>query len=100
VSAGDRGAEVSGGDLGADAVVTVLTRRECPMCETAVEAVRRICGELRVSWRPSDVDADPELRAEYGDRVPVILIDGREHGYWAVEEPRFRAALARRLTDR
>jgi hypothetical protein len=53
-----------------------------------------------VNWLTADVDADGELRAEYGDRVPVILIDGREHGYWAVEEPRFRAALARRLTDR
>ena len=34
------------------------------------------------------------LRAEYGDRVPVILVDGREHGFWTVEEPRLRAALA------
>jgi hypothetical protein len=46
------------------------------------------------------VDAEAELRAEYGDRVPVIMIDGREHGYWAVEEDRFRAALGRRATGR
>jgi hypothetical protein len=39
------------------------------------------------------VDADPELRAEYGDRVPVFLVDGVEHGYWQVEEDRLRAAL-------
>ncbi|MGH3610816.1 MAG: glutaredoxin family protein, partial [Pseudonocardiaceae bacterium] len=52
-----------------------------------------ICTELDVAWHTSDVDADPELRAEYGDRVPVILIDGREHGFWSVEEPRLRAAL-------
>ena len=44
-------------------------------------------------WTTVDVDADPELRAEYGDRVPVIMIDGREHGFWRVEEPRFRSAL-------
>jgi hypothetical protein len=25
----------------------------------------------------------------------VIDIDGREHGFWKVEEPRFRTALAR-----
>ncbi|MCW2597406.1 MAG: hypothetical protein JWP39_3294, partial [Jatrophihabitans sp.] len=25
----------------------------------------------------------------------VVLIDGKEHGYWRVEEPRFRKALAR-----
>ena len=41
------------------------------------------------------MDSDPELRAEYGDRVPVIVIDGAEHGYWKVEEDRFRRALAR-----
>jgi hypothetical protein len=40
-----------------------------------------------------DVDSDRELRAEYGDRVPVILVDGEEHGYWSVEEDRLRAAL-------
>jgi hypothetical protein len=28
------------------------------------------------------------------------MIDGREHGYWAVEEDRFRAALGRRATGR
>jgi hypothetical protein len=39
--------------------------------------------------------AAPALQAEYGDRVPVIDVDGREHGFWKVEEPRFRAALAR-----
>lgn len=88
----------AGADLAA-APVTVLTRRDCPMCLTAIEAVRRICGSLEVDWVARDVDVDPELRAEYGDRVPVILIDGREHGYWAVEEDRFRAALARRADD-
>ena len=65
------------------------------LCDKAAEAVARICAELGESWSSRDVDTDPELRAEYGDRVPVILIDGREHGFWRVEEPRFRAALTR-----
>ncbi|GAA5155425.1 glutaredoxin family protein [Pseudonocardia eucalypti] len=76
--------------------VTVLTRRECSLCEKAVGEVSRICEPLGVRWVPVDVDTDPELRAEFGDRVPVILIDGAEHGFWRVEEKRFRAALARR----
>lgn len=75
--------------------VTLLTRVDCSACAAAEADVRRICGELGVRWTNSDVDADRELRAEYGDRVPVILIDGREHGYWKVEEDRFRRALLR-----
>jgi Glutaredoxin-like domain (DUF836) len=47
-----------------------------------------------VGWTAIDVDSDPDLRAEYGDRVPVIEVDGREHGFWRVEEERLRAALA------
>lgn len=75
--------------------VTLMVRAECHACEVAEQDVRRICGELGVSWSTADVDSDVELRAEYGDRVPVILIDGAEHGFWKVEPDRFRAALTR-----
>jgi glutaredoxin len=73
--------------------VTVYTRVGCTACAAAEADVARICGELGHGWTAVDVDSDPELRAEYGDRVPVILVDGREHGFWKVEEARFRAAL-------
>ncbi|MQA60807.1 MAG: glutaredoxin family protein [Actinophytocola sp.] len=74
--------------------VTVVSRQECSLCDVAVEEIERICGELGVPWSVIDVDGDTELRAEYGDLVPVILIDGKQHGYWRVEEDRLRSALA------
>jgi Glutaredoxin-like domain (DUF836) len=74
--------------------VTVMGRDGCHLCEVAEAEVARICGELGVPWTAEDVDTDPEWRAEYGDRVPVILVDGAEHGYWRVEEDRLRRALA------
>lgn len=73
--------------------VTVYTRLHCSLCVTAEADVQRICAELGVGWVAVDVDSDPDLRAEYGDRVPVILVDSREHGYFRVEEPRLRRAL-------
>lgn len=75
--------------------VTLITRTGCHLCQEAEATLRRLAGELAFGYRELDVDADPALRAEFSDRVPVILIDGREHGYWRVEEPRFRKALAR-----
>ena len=74
--------------------VTVYTRVGCSACVTAEADVARICGEVGVGWDAVDVDGDPELRAEYGDRVPVIMVDGREHGFWRLEEARLRRALA------
>ncbi|GLW83497.1 glutaredoxin family protein [Actinokineospora globicatena] len=73
--------------------VTVMTRQGCHACEVAESDVARVCADLGVDWSAVDVDSDPELRAEYGDRVPVILVDDAEHGYWKVEEDRLRAAL-------
>lgn len=70
-----------------------MTRQGCHACQVAEADVERICADLGVEWDTADVDTDPEWRAEYGDRVPVILVDGEEHGYWKVEEPRLRAAL-------
>ena len=79
----------------ADHRVTLITRAGCHLCEQADVALRRLSGELGFGYDELDVDADGDRRAKYSDRVPVILIDGREHGYWRVEEGRLRAALAR-----
>jgi glutaredoxin len=76
-------------------VVTLVTRVGCHLCEEAEATLRRLSGELGFRYEELDVDADPERRDAYSDRVPVILIDGREHGYWRVEEPRFRKAISR-----
>jgi glutaredoxin len=79
----------------ADHAVTLITRAGCHLCDAAGSALARLRTELGFGYRELDVDADPTLLAEYSDRVPVILIDGKEHGYWRLEEPRFRKALAR-----
>jgi glutaredoxin len=79
----------------ADHEVTLLSRTGCHLCETAEQLLRRLSAELGFAYREVDVDASQVLRDEYSDRVPVILVDGKEHGYWRVEEARFRKAVAR-----
>jgi len=74
--------------------VILYTRVGCSLCGSAEADVARICADLALGWQAVDVDTDPDLRAEYGDRIPVIMVDGREHGFWRVEEARLRAALA------
>jgi glutaredoxin len=79
----------------ADHRVVLLTRAGCHLCEAAAAKLRELAAELSFRYGEVDVDADRVLREEFSDRVPVILIDGKEHGYWRVEEARFRRALAR-----
>ncbi len=71
----------------------LLTRSGCHLCEIAAETLARIAGEAGVEADAVDVDADPELQAEYGDRVPVVLLDGREHSYFSVDVERLRRDL-------
>lgn len=82
------------------AQVQLLTRDGCTLCERIHLRLVELAGELGFDLSTTDVDAaaaagDPGLRAEFGDRLPVILLDGREHSYWDIDEPRLRADLAR-----
>ncbi|ATL70949.1 glutaredoxin family protein [Nocardia terpenica] len=79
--------------------VTLLTRAGCGLCAVALEQLRTICADFGIEPGTIDVDeaaaTDPGLRAEFGDRLPVVLLDGREHSYFDVDEPRLRADLGR-----
>ncbi len=74
--------------------VELLTRAGCHLCDDARRLVQRVAGEAGLPWGERDVDGDPALRAEYGDLVPVVLVDGKELGYWRIEEARLRRALS------
>jgi hypothetical protein len=79
----------------ADHEVTLVTRIGCHLCDTAEAALVRLADELGFPLSLLDVDSSRALANEYSDRVPVILIDGAEHGYWQLEEDRFREAVAK-----
>ncbi|MGE2689374.1 glutaredoxin family protein [Mycolicibacterium pulveris] len=83
-----------------DRRVELLTREGCVICAGAATQLRRLADELGFTLTITDVDAaaaagDAALRAEFGDRLPVVLLDGSEHSYWEVDEPRLRADLAK-----
>ena len=73
--------------------LVLYTRAGCHLCVVAGETLQRIAGEAGLVAEERDVDADPELQAEYGDRVPVVLLDGREHSYFTVDVDRLRRDL-------
>lgn len=82
--------------------VTLMTRAGCHLCEVAAAQLRTILADYRLEAVVVDVDqvaeqGDPDPRAEYGDRLPVVLLDGEEHGYWEIDEVRLRSDLDRLL---
>lgn len=78
--------------------VELLTRGGCAICDRVHARLVELAVELRFDLSTTDVDAaaasgNTALRAEFGDRLPVVLLDGREHSYWEVDEARLRADL-------
>ncbi len=81
--------------------IQLLTRAGCTICDGVHAQLKQLADELDFDLETTDVDAeaakgDAALRAEFGDRLPVVLLDGREHSYWEVDEPRLRKDLADR----
>jgi glutaredoxin len=54
------------------AVVVLVTRKGCHLCDDALQLLR----ELGVEPQLADVDADDRLFQLYDWRVPVVLVDG------------------------
>jgi len=74
--------------------ITLLSRRGCHLCDEARKIIARVAADLDIAWVERDVtDSADDLR-EYGEMIPVILIDGVQHDFWRVDESRLRRALS------
>lgn len=76
--------------------VTLLTREGCGSCVRVHGQLIPLCEGAGARLEVTDVDhaADRELAAEYGDRLPVVLVDGAEHSCWEVNDDELLATLA------
>ena len=72
----------------------LLVTKDCHLCGEARLAMDRVSAASGVAWEEVDVAGDAGLAREYGDRLPVVLLDGAEHGYWQVEEARLLRDLS------
>jgi hypothetical protein len=74
--------------------VTLIGKPGCHLCDEAREVVSRVTAELGVRWEELSILDDPALRERYWEQIPVTLVDGKQHDFWRVSEPRLRAALS------
>ena len=72
----------------------MYTRAGCHLCEVAWQELNKAQERYQFVLEQKDVDADPELKARFGDCVPVVSVN---------DKVRFRGAvnpvLLQRLLD-
>ena len=74
--------------------ITLFSRPGCHLCDEARAVIARVAADLGVPWQERDITRSQDDLREYGEMIPVTLIDGVQHDFWRVSEQRLRAALA------
>jgi hypothetical protein len=55
--------------------------------------ISRVAAGLGIAWTERDITDSAEDLREYGEMIPVTLVDGVQHDFWRVDEHRLRRAL-------
>jgi glutaredoxin len=74
--------------------VTLYTKDDCGLCEEAAGMLRRLQRRIRFEIEYVDIAADPAAAERYGERIPVIAVDGVEVAAAPLDEQRLAAALS------
>ena len=58
--------------------ITIYAKPGCCLCEEAREVIAAVRESHPFQLREVDISVDPVLVRRYGERVPVVAIDGEE----------------------
>jgi glutaredoxin len=73
--------------------VTLYGKAGCCLCDEAKATVREVRRDTPFELEEIDVSLDPGLHREYGERIPVIAVDGEELFEYHVYPDELRTAL-------
>lgn len=73
--------------------LTLLSRSYCHLCDDMLAALKQHPRQAEIEVQIVDVDAHPELEAQYGNLVPVLLDGKVEICHYQLDVQRFDAYL-------
>ena len=80
--------------------LTLIAKPGCHLCEDAELAIERVLSPFSAANPSASIEMqklnildDAELAARYSEEIPVLLINGKVHNYWRIDEERFATAL-------
>ena len=74
--------------------VTLYTRPDCCLCDDARAALARVRPQHDFELEEIDISGDATLTARYGERVPVVMLDGVPVLELRIDEDELRRVLA------
>ena len=77
------------------AEVTLYGKPGCCLCDDARAALASVREAVDFELREVDVSTDPALHRRYGERIPVVAIDGADAFELRLDPAELRARLER-----
>ena len=75
--------------------VTLYGKPGCHLCDEARAVIDAVRAEQPFELEEVDVSLDPALHREYGERIPVVAIDGEELFEYRVDPQELQERLGR-----
>ena len=69
--------------------LTIYSRQGCHLCDEAKDVIERVRQRVDFSLEVINVETDPALEREYGEQIPVVLINGNRAYKYHVDEAEF-----------
>jgi len=76
-------------------LLTLISKPGCHLCDEARSVITEVLVSFPdVTFEEKNMLEDQALVNLYSEEIPVVLIDGRQHSFWRVDEQRLRKALS------
>ena len=78
--------------------ITLLSKPGCHLCDDARAVIERVRSSLEkngieTTFNELDILQDVTLARLHAEEIPVVLLDGRRHAIWQVDEGRLTVAV-------
>ena len=71
----------------------MYSRTTCGLCDEAREVILEVRAKHPFDFQEVFLDGRQDLEERYGQRVPVVLVDGEEQFHLQVDRGRLRSLL-------
>ncbi|MBI4476807.1 MAG: glutaredoxin family protein [Acidobacteria bacterium] len=73
--------------------LTLYSKPGCHLCDDMKAIVAPVARRFGVEMDAIDISGDAELMKEYGQQIPVLLLDGRKIAKYRISEAELRRCL-------
>lgn len=80
--------------------LTLISKPGCHLCDVARDSIAAVVKEFMKINSTSEIRIeelnileDQALQEKYAEQIPVLLLDGKMHNYWRMDEERLMRAL-------